>query len=133
MIYSFKTVGSSRIVGSPLLDAEFDIGQEVWVRGDTFTIEDVVLGKYFILCRKEKGLFYGELHEVLPDRTFKLWFSTVKEPDRDATTVRGQIVKSTYDRFVLEFVNESLKFVLTEELSVGEKRYITMQSKLNDE
>lgn len=133
MIYSLRTVGASRMVGNPVLDEEFDIGHEVWVRGDTFTIEDVVLGKYFILCRKEKGLFYGELHEVQPDRSFKLWFSSVKEPERDATTIRGQITKATYDRFVLEFVNESLKFILREELSVDGKRYITMQSKLNDE
>lgn len=133
MIYNIKEVGNSRVVGNPLLDDGFVIGQDVWVRGDTFKIEDVVLGKYFILCRKEKGLFYGELHEVLPNRTFKLWYNSVKEQERDTTTVRGHITKATYERFVLEFVNESLKLILREELSVGEKRYITISSKLNDE
>lgn len=133
MIYSFKTLGYSKVVGGPLLDAEFDVGQEVWVRGDTFTIEDIILGKYFVLCMKKNGLLYGELQEVLPDRNFKLVFSVVKEPERDAYTIRGKILKAPYEIFVLEFVNESLKFILREELSVDEKRYITKQSKLNDE
>lgn len=132
MIYSIRTVGAARMVSNPILDDVFDIGQEVWVRGDTFTIEDVVLGKYFILCRKEKGLFYGELHEVQTDRSFKLMFSSVKEADRTALTIRGEILKGPYELFKTEFVNESLKFILREELSVGEKRYIIKQSKANE-
>lgn len=132
MIYSVKTLGSSKVVCGPLLDAGFDVGQEVWVRGDTYTIEDIILGKYFVLCMKKNGLLYGELQEVLPDRNFKLLFSVVKEPDRDAYTIRGKIRKAPYEIFVLEFVNESLKFILREELSVGEKRYIIKQSRANE-
>lgn len=131
MIYSVKTLGSSKVVCGPLLDAGFDIGQEVWVSGVVYRLEDVILGKYFVLVRIEGSLVFCELYEVLPDRTFSLKFSSSKEFKKRKNG--NSTFEGSQEAIRLYFVNESLKFILREELSVGEKRYITMQSKLNDE
>jgi len=124
MIYTVQRLNYRKTPYKPLLDSRFEVGCEVWTCGNIYKLSDVVLGKYFLICRQDKGL-HGEVYKVNPDRNFELCMSHFTEV--------GRVANSTYKILERDFVNESLKFILKEELSVGEKRYITINSKLNDE
>lgn len=127
MIYS---VNGGMNPKAPLLDSKFSVGDWVWVSGVVYRLEDVILGKYFVLTMIEDTLVFCELYEVLPDRTFSLKFSSSKEFRKRKNG--NSTFEESHEAIRLNFVNESLKFVLREELSVGEKRYINRQSKIND-
>jgi hypothetical protein len=127
MIYS---VTGGRNPKAPLLDSNFSIGDWVLVSGIVYRLEDIILGKYFVLTRIEETLVFCELYEVLPDRTFSLKFSSSKEFRKRKNG--NSTFEESHEAIRLNFVNESLKFVLREELYVGEKRYINRQSKIND-
>jgi len=123
MIYSVNRLNFTKMPHKPILESEFEVGCEVWIRGNIYQLVDLVLGKYIVVCRQEKGL-HGEVYRINHDRSLELCMSSFKEA--------GRVSNSTYKILTLEFVNESLKFILREELSVGEKRYIIKQSKANE-
>ncbi len=123
MIYSVHKLNYTKIPNKPILDDMFEVGCEVWINGKIFKLSDVVLGKYFLVSRQEKGL-HGEVYRVNSQRGFELCLSTYKET--------GRVTNSTYKILEKEFVNEALKFLMIEELSVGEERYIIKQSKANE-
>jgi hypothetical protein len=109
-------------VNTRLFLTELSVGAVCSSDGVGFIIEDVLLGKYIVLMRKEKEAYHGQLHEIQCDRSFKC-LQTYKV---DNHLKEGRTLIS------VRLVNEALKYILRTELLSDERGYIIKQSKINE-